>query len=381
MASEIGVRFEDASFLQARSLHCSSAFRLAQDFDPSRSLWLLEPDVRKNLMLEGLEACKHAQQDFKASFLPSAVLTASPAIRCEDGVLWHPQQLDQWEWIVFQPSGREVAVELRGHWAKRDRVMIGFVQQEAVAEARSSKHPTDVGYFISLGSGSVMGPDGTNYSLGDTVEYVWLKQLLPKELQHCPTEWDCCLIDCEPQASELTQLSYRRSGLQYCLKLTPGFKLHLWVRLKPCSAPRSWTKLCVIQWRGGPSLPQGNWCPAIVFLPRNSMGLPQCAVTPHPGKGGGKGFGRHRNKTRQPTIEDRFLHSPGLELLSTTCDTFCHEPSYNSTGGRIAWPPATCGQVELCKRWLTCAREQALVLARLHRARGGLIPHGLWTHS
>ena len=351
VASALGVDYERANSLQTQELllfRHVRALQLGPQQDHSWHRWYYflpkEPCLRRTLLLE---ACR------KHPALPSGVLTAGSAIRCQDGVLWHPQQLDQWEWIVFQPSCREVAVELKGDWAKRDKVMIGFVQQEAVTEARSSKHPADVGYFISLGSGSAMGPDGTNYCLGGEVEYIWLKQLLADGWGEgdLRTEWDWCF----GYYRDLTSFRYRQPGLQFCLKLSENLELHLWVCLDSLVAPRHWTKLCVIHWRRGPSLPEGNWCPAIVFLPRKSMGLPQCAVTrPHAQKGPRRygGGGRGRGK-RPPTIQARFLKSPRLELLSTTADTFGCAPRY--LDGEVRWPSTDAARVERCGDWLAIA--------------------------
>ena len=359
VASALGVDYERASCLQTRELLMLRDLRAMWSSVPAsweRDLhqwhsWYYflpkEPRLRMSLLLE---ACRNPTI---LQRLPSVSMIAGAAIRCKDaaipykdGVLWHPQELDQWQWIVFQPgSGREVAVELKGAWTRRDKVMIGFVQQEAVAGAKSSKHPADVGYFISLGSGSVMGPDGTNYFLGDTVEDVWLKQLLADGFKEPPHSMESCF----------TMLRYRRSGLMVCLQLVANFQLHLWVCLEPSAARRSWTKLCVVQWGRGPSLPEGNWCPAIAFLPRKSMGLPQCAVTrpcARRGTRGGKGGGGKGSRRRAPpTIQSRFLSSPGLVLLSTNGDTFGDCPRY--IDGRVRWPPTDVNRVNAFKSWLS----------------------------
>ena len=64
-------------------------------------------------------------------------------------VFRHPQPARTFEYIAFEPGKSTVAVRLGGKWAKQDRVLIGFVDQETDLDNTRELHPADLGYFFS----------------------------------------------------------------------------------------------------------------------------------------------------------------------------------------------------------------------------------------
>ena len=356
VASKVRVPWECLTYLQAKEM-LYAAFRRQKAWNPSMVwewqpqhnpcplFWLQEPDKRRSLVRQAVEMrCGQRQHLERVSPLfPSSILTVSPSIRCEEGVLFHPQE-DSWEWIVFDPC-EAIAGELRGTWSKHDKILMGFVKRDTIGEARSKRHPADVGYFLSLGSLTAMGPDGTNFSLDGlgTVEDVWMKQLVAEARaegrgQGLPLPF----YDMWQNYQLLLDLNFKSMKeaprLQYCLKLTQDLEVHVWVkRLASSSAdfwPQSWIALGRIRWRGGTRLPEGDWCPTVVFPPRRSMGPPQCALTPPQGVGA-LPSSSFRPGSLKPSIRERFDSSPGLKLVPAD-GAFLDAPKY--INGEIIWP-------------------------------------------
>lgn len=261
-------------------------------------------------------------------------------------VFRHPQPARTFEYITFEPGKSTVAVRLGGKWAKQDRVLIGFVDQETDLDKARELHPADLGYFFSIRSRSIVGCDGTNFawasgSSGTLVEG-WAQQLRE---QGCDYAMEKLTNRTDDDYERCSFWDVFDGSPAMCVKLTKDLQFDVFVRYQHDGY--HWVKVGRVSWRSGANLPQQKvWCPVIVFMPRKRMGQPRCAVTATDRRSRSRGCfrGRHIGPPA-PKLTDRFADSPRLQVLDPTSDRFCDMPAFDSGGQMLVWktpPPELC---------------------------------------
>ncbi|CAL1140140.1 unnamed protein product [Cladocopium goreaui] len=296
-------------------------------------------------------------------------------------VFRHPQPARTFEYIAFEPGKSTVAVRLGGKWAKQDRVLIGFVDQETDLDNTRELHPADLGYFFSPRSRSIVGCDGTNFTWHyGTLVQGWAQQL---QEQGCDYAME--------KLTNRTDFDYEHGGsfldvfdgsLAMCVKLTKDLEFDVFVRCQHDGY--HWIKVGRVSWRSGPNLPQGKvWCPVIIFMPRKRMGQPRCAVTVtardrrSPRNGPPRTLGR-------PTLKltDRFADTPRLQVLDPTSDRFCDMPAFDSGGGMLVWeklPPELCRLLGIeWKQFQVQSIGKVVLVEHKTDFQGALETHQLW---
>ena len=280
------------------------------------------------------------------------VMRMSAGIRAVDTRFFHPQSASTFDYIVFhgRQSGihlGQVAVQMGGKWRRKDRVLIGFVDQETDWDKVGHLHPADVGFFYSLRSHSIVGMDGTNYAwTGDTGDKSlpdgWGQQWTEKGCDEATQKLNVGSL------SRLCQLDTFDENAYICVKLTLNLEFDVYMMWpQHCY---EWVKVGRVSWRSGPKLPEGKaWCPAIVFMPRAQRGPPQCAVRPmHDRINAGRGRGRGRGG-RNPNVDmgARVAQTPYIRVVRDAEDwPYRDMPEFLPKIGQIVWdnPPT-----ELCK--------------------------------
>lgn len=293
-------------------------------------------------------------------------------------VFRHPQPARTFEYIAFEPGKSSVAVRLGGKWTKRDRVLIGFVDQETDLDKARELHPADLGYFFSPCSRSIVGCDGTNFAWRTLVE-AWAQQLGEQGCEYAMEK-----------LTNRTDFEYEQGGfldvfggsLAMCVKLTEDLEFDVFVH-----CPHDgyhWVKVGRVSWRGS-NLPQGKlWCPVIIFMPRHRMGQPRCAVTaPVRHQWHMKGCGWRRGRPT-PTLKltDRFADTPRLQVLDPTSDQFSDMPTYDSGSGRIVWekfPRGLCHSLGIdVKQFQVQSADQVLLVEHKSGFQGALETDRSW---
>ena len=244
----------------------------------------------------------------------------SCGIRGEGRLLYHPQPAKQFEYLMFQPGVRTLAVRAEGSWNKKDRVMIGFVPNGA--KLNTATHPADVGFFFSMRSLSMVGKDGTNFRFSEVLIEAWMQQL---EEGGCPKP----LLNMKLSESYPDKQFLVDGGLvgfadvDWCVCLTADREFDVFFKNRDGNR---WIQFCRVPWRLGFQLPPDSWCPAIIFMPRKRMGFPKCAVTQKVNPSSPSRRHRAELAVRQSQL---VKESPNLRILETRADSFQSMPTFD----------------------------------------------------
>ncbi|CAE7636531.1 ycf45 [Symbiodinium sp. CCMP2592] len=287
---------------------------------------------------------------------------SSPGIRMDGRLLYHPQQDNGVEFVQFADRQMLLGVRCHGNWERRDGFLLGVTPADCDFEG--SSWLSNLGYFFSPRSRSIIGRSGVNFSWPDTLHGVWLKQLQENGYQHGDSsrvEGGLRLVHGAGDEAAAWGLRFSEAG-----RLEVFYKPCKWYQQQhqPHLESNMWLKLGELPWDPWVNFSGHDWRLTIVFKPRHGS---KCTANLSP-KGGRGGKSRGRGGKRGK-IPNRLQDPPYLEILETCDDHLLGCPAF--IGGRCQWkgkgPPLFLADfIEKLECW-----EEEFFYRRLAHPNGG----------
>ncbi|CAE8586312.1 unnamed protein product [Polarella glacialis] len=199
-----------------------------------------------------------------------------------------------------------IAVKVLGHWCRRDNFFIGVSDIFLDLEQAGKRNLSESGYFYSPRTGTMLGPDGTNFTWGCDASEVLIRRLAEEGSPEAES-WR----KGKGKGYCLEEFRHLRAGSAFGFRLSGDRRFEVFV-----AEGKGWVNLGPVRWKQGLELPPKEWRATIAFKPRES---PSATPALQSGKGsgrrcgGGRGYKGGKGRHLRP---EQALDLPALEILA-----------------------------------------------------------------